>query len=121
MSLPDLAGADLAGADLASAGGDLAQSGDSGVGAPCNSACDCTAGLYCDGNGACAMLAQPIYCCSSNTCPNGQLCQRQNGDVSTCGGPGDAGDPCPRVPCIDANTCDNLGCGACLMGMCSSM
>jgi hypothetical protein len=72
----DLASTDLAGADFA-AGPDLSPQ--------CQTACDCTPGQRCDSSGMCTAAGNAVYCCTSSTCPTGELCQQRNGDVNQCG------------------------------------
>jgi hypothetical protein len=131
--MPDLTGADLAGADLSMSmmpdlsggGGDAIMNGDGGVGSPCTSACDCTAGLACF-MGTCRMAMFSVYCCGSTDCPQGMLCQDpQGGMLHMCGGGGgdggfnrdafmfDAGALCMLIQCNNDNKCMSMGCGAC--------
>jgi hypothetical protein len=133
MSTADLAGADLSMStnDMAmSMGGDGPVNGDLGVGAMCNSACDCQAGLACF-MGTCQMGFAPVYCCGSNDCPAGEFCQNPTGGMlHRCGGVGDGGFPgrdggfdrdafpdgggfCQFVTCNSDNKCMNFGCGMC--------
>src|SRR5262245_12026553 len=73
----------LAGGDLGGADGAIATDG--GVGATCQTACDCTPGLGCFG-GTCTAGMVQVYCCGA-TCPGGRhLCQNPNGSYGQCGG-----------------------------------
>jgi hypothetical protein len=57
------------------------------VGASCKTACDCEPGLACR-RGKCSMSQMGmVYCCESSTCPQGELCQSQQGGMTKmCGG-----------------------------------
>jgi len=101
--------------DMAMLGGD---------GAACKTACDCTPGLACV-MGVCQSISLgKVFCCASNNCPSGQLCQSPGGSFAQCkggGGPGgsDLGEPlaCNRIPCgSTGDFCKALGCGACTAG-----
>jgi hypothetical protein len=95
---------------------DMAPSQGAPAGSACMSTCDCQAGLACL-HQKCRMLQQPVYCCSSSTCPSGNVCVTTMGNLQRCGGAGDGGMPpnfCTAVPCAnDPTRCMQVGCGAC--------
>jgi hypothetical protein len=93
-----------------------------GTGDTCTTACDCMPGLGCF-MGTCRDTAQPVYCCGSTSCVNGDLCQSSTGTYGRCGGVGTpdlAGfDVCPFIRCNSANgtqLCMNAGCNMCVSG-----
>jgi hypothetical protein len=131
---------DLSGPNMTDGGG--------GPGAPCNTACDCEAGLGCV-NQVCTVEIMAVYCCTSKTCPQGAQCQDPNGNDSVCGGGGgpdfstnlpdassnfpdanvsfDFGLPgldggvniCMFVGCMSDVECQQFGCAKCKNAVCS--
>ncbi len=115
--------------------------GGGGPGAPCNTACDCEAGLGCVDQ-TCTVEIMAVYCCSSKTCPGGAQCQDEQGNDSVCGGGPDFGftgppdfgtnlpdigislgdgglNICMFINCnLDAD-CQQFGCALCKNGFCS--
>lgn len=68
--------------------------GSGGVGAMCDTACDCAPGLACSRMKHVCAMSQfgMIYCCESQTCPSGSYCQSMSGQYGACGGgPGGGG------------------------------
>ena len=101
-----------------------------GVGAMCDTACDCQPGLACSRmkHTCAASMLGMIYCCESATCPDGAFCQSGiDGQFMACGGGGPSGGGgsggggsgggspgyCAFVPCQSDATCTQAGCGAC--------
>ncbi|MCU1276542.1 MAG: hypothetical protein JWM53_88 [bacterium] len=60
--------------------------------AGCSTSCDCPAGQTCAG-GTCIAGVIDVYCCSSESCPSGAVCQAPSGEVSVCGGASGLGNP----------------------------
>lgn len=54
-------------------------------GPECRTACDCEPGLGCFA-GRCIPGIAPVFCCDSNVCPIGQICQHRDGQMDRCGG-----------------------------------
>lgn len=117
---------------------DMAKAPDlGGAGAKCTTACDCQPGLACR-QGTCGKASfGPVYCCDSNDCPSGNVCQSKTGGFAQCGGTsgggpggggggggfpqadmlfpfdGGTGGFCKFVKCSSDSTCKQFGCGTC--------
>jgi hypothetical protein len=113
--------ADLSATALDLAGVDLHVVDSGGIGASCNSACDCQPGLGCL-NKACTQGTVDIYCCSSAPCPAGAGCQSADQSYAVCaagpdgggvndGGAG-AGDLGVRPRDMGASFCQNVSCAS---------
>jgi hypothetical protein len=115
-----------------------------GMGASCQTACDCTPGLSCT-QGTCGTSRfGQLYCCESSTCPAGSFCQSSMGGFGQCSqsggngggnggggggfpglpdfgipggfGDGGAGQFCTFIRCQSNAQCTNFGCGSCGAG-----
>lgn len=78
----------LSACDASTNGGDdggVAAAADAG--GNCATSCDCGAGQTCAA-GVCIDGIISVWCCSSETCPTGDVCQAPSGEVSLCGGAG---------------------------------
>jgi hypothetical protein len=110
----------------------------SGPGGSCQTACDCQPGLACQ-NGSCGQTQfGMIYCCESDTCPQGNFCQSSQGGFGQCmpggnggnGGTGPGGPPffgdmatfpvdggiqsfCRQIMCSQDSDCTAVGCNVC--------
>ncbi len=52
-------------------------------GRECRTACDCAPGLGCF-DGQCIAAFAPVYCCDSDVCPAGEMCQSESGAMGRC-------------------------------------
>jgi len=52
-------------------------------GSGCKTACDCPTGLGCF-EGQCIAGIAPVYCCDSDRCPAGEMCQGRDGEFGRC-------------------------------------
>ena len=87
----------------------------------CMTACDCDAGQRCV-SGVCALEGNPLFCCESDPCPAGAICQSATGMASTCGATSTCVNACDCTPglaceegsCVVADTpvfcCDDGPC-----------
>ncbi|HEY2746197.1 MAG TPA: hypothetical protein VGL86_16295, partial [Polyangia bacterium] len=62
-----------------------------GNGAACTSACDCEPGLACRMGMCGTSQVGMIFCCESDDCPTGNICQSSSGGFSECGANGGGG------------------------------
>lgn len=73
-------------------------------GEPCVSACDCTPGQSCQA-GQCAMLSEPVYCCSGDFCPPEASCETLEGRRDVC-----ATECTSACDCSPGMRCEDGGC-----------
>jgi hypothetical protein len=68
---------------------------------PCQTACDCSPGLACDG-GRCVAGSAPVFCCEADRCPIGQQCEHRDGTADRCGQQCETACDCePGLGCFD--------------------
>jgi len=70
---------------------------------PCESPCDCIAGLDCV-QGRCEQVTPPVYCCRQRPCPEGERCRDERNQARSCGSCSSACD-CPTGSACEGGLC----------------